>query len=155
MGNGDGPASPAEDRRRINQTGSPRLGQPPAWACTITDAFCGFKAYRVERAGQRSTSNVDGYAIPLQQWVQFAAATACAIKEVPIRLIYNDPNRSFGGKLDDPELRWQHYQEIFEQEVARLADRLPASALAGGVPPQNATQGEAAEPVASACSPCS
>ena len=107
--------SPPPDRRKINATVSgwvnDRLG------LNITDSFCGFKAYRVS-ALDKLNIDVDGYAIPLQFWVQ-AAAAKLRIAEVPIRLIYNDLNRSFGGPLDNPDSRIAHYQEVFEAELAK------------------------------------
>lgn len=103
-----------QDRREINRkiTGllNDRLG------LSITDAFCGFKAYRVAAlASIRIT--VPGYAMPMQFWVQ-AARAGLRIEELPVRLIYNDPTRHFGGILDDPTARLQHYLEVFESEWA-------------------------------------
>ncbi len=115
---------PPEDRRKINAhiTGllNDRLG------LSITDAFCGFKAYRVSTLGDLNL-DVDGYAIPLQAWVQHAAYRH-RVKEVPIRLIYNDPNRSFGGPLDDATSRLSHYEKVFEAELAEHPTLHPAAA---------------------------
>jgi len=117
--------SPPPDRRRINleMTGeiNGRLG------LSLTDAFCGFKAYRVE-AVSRLRLTEDGYAFPMQFWVQ-AVAAGLSITEVPVRLIYNDMNRSFGGPLDDPEIRIGHYRQVFHCELERCAERLPRAAL--------------------------
>ena len=66
---------------------------------SITDSFCGFKAYRVT-ACDRLCLSVDGYDFPMQFWVQ-AVAHGLVIEELPVRLIYNDPTRTFGGPLDD------------------------------------------------------
>lgn len=114
---------PPEERRKINQkiTGliNDRLG------LCITDAFCGFRAYRVD-AVDHDAFDVDGYAIPLQQWVQ-AAAKDLRVREVPVKLIYNDPNRSFGGPLDNPEARLRHYLDVFEAELAKYPNRFPES----------------------------
>ncbi len=116
---------PPEDRRKINAhiTGmvNDRLG------LSITDAFCGFKAYRVSTLRDLKL-DVDGYAIPLQAWVQHAAY-GHRVREVPIRLIYNDPNRSFGGPLDNPTSRLAHYEMVFDSELARHAERLPKAAV--------------------------
>ena len=113
------------DRRRINMemTGeiNRRLG------LELSDAFCGFKAYRVE-ALSRLRLTEDGYAFPMQFWVQ-AAAAGLSITEVPVRLIYNDLNRSFGGPLDDSQVRIRHYRQVLHCELERCAHRLPASAL--------------------------
>jgi len=111
---------PPEDRRKINAhvTGllNDRLG------LNITDAFCGYKAYRVSKLGDLNL-DVDGYAIPLQAWVQHAAYDH-RVKEVPIRLIYHDPNRSFGGPLDDPGSRLAHYEQVFERELVRHGEKI-------------------------------
>ncbi len=111
---------PPADRRAINQQVTEmvncRLG------LEITDAFCGFKAYRVS-ALKSLELNEDGYAMPLQFWVQ-AAANGLRVKEVPIRLIYNDPTRSFGGPLDDAQHRLAHYKQVFDRECAKVDDRL-------------------------------
>ncbi|MEO1237328.1 MAG: glycosyltransferase family 2 protein [Planctomycetota bacterium] len=110
---------PPADRRRINETVSgwvnDRLG------LGITDAFCGYKAYRVS-ALEDLDLTVDGYAIPLQFWVQHAAA-GHRVKELPIKLIYNDPNRTFGGPLDDADRRLAHYREVFEHELSQYGKR--------------------------------
>ena len=116
--NGNG--LPPEDRRKINtsltQLINCRLG------LSMTDAFCGFKAYRVEALKGLQLSE-RGYAFPMQFWVQ-AVAGDLRIVEVAIRLIYHDPNRSFGGSLDDPASRLDHYRQVFELEVAKYADKL-------------------------------
>jgi len=106
---------PPVERRRINQTVTDWVNRGLGY--NITDAFCGFRAYRVSALEQMEL-DVDGYAIPLQQWVQFAAH-GLRVKEVPIKLIYNDPNRTFGGILDDPSERLAHYRAVFENELAR------------------------------------
>lgn len=118
----NGHDTPPADRRAINQTitemVNDRLG------LSLTDAFCGYKAYRVS-AMKKLQLDEPGYAFPLQFWVQ-AAANDLRITELPIRLIYNDPNRSFGGPLDDAEHRLQHYRDVFEREAARFGQRFAA-----------------------------
>ncbi len=106
---------PPIERRRINHTITQWVNA--GLGLGITDAFCGYKAYRVSAMAELDLTE-DGYAIPLQQWVQFAAHKL-RVREVPVRLIYNDPNRSFGGPLDDAGHRLAHYREVFERELAR------------------------------------
>lgn len=117
--------SPPEDRRAINRqiTGeiNERLG------LDLTDAFCGFKAHRTSALRELTISET-GYAFPMQLWVQCVAA-GLRITEIPVRLIYNDPSRSFGGPLDDAAQRLAHYRKALHCELERCADRLPASAL--------------------------
>ncbi len=104
------------DRRAINRSVTALLNR--RLGLFITDAFCGFKAYRVS-ALRFLRITVPGYAMPIQLWVQ-AAAAGLRIRELPVRLIYNDPNRHFGGILDDPVVRLAHYLEVFETEMAAV-----------------------------------
>ncbi|MCC7146568.1 MAG: glycosyltransferase family 2 protein [Phycisphaeraceae bacterium] len=110
---------PPADRQAINQTITQLLNH--RLGLNLTDAFCGFKAYRVE-ALRKLRFSERGYAFPLQFWVQ-AAAAGLRVIELPIRLIYNDPKRSFGGQLDDPAHRLAHYRQVFETEVAKFGPR--------------------------------
>jgi dolichol-phosphate mannosyltransferase len=119
--------SPPASRRRINELLTRELNE--RLGLTITDAFCGFKAYRTCPVAKLPYDE-DGYAFPMQFWVQ-AAANRFRIKEIPVRLIYNDPTRTFGGPLDRDDVRLSHYREVLEREIARCADRLPRSALRG------------------------
>ena len=107
---GDTPA-PA-DRREINRKITALLNE--RLALGITDAFCGFKAYCVA-ALKRLNITVPGYAMPMQFWVQVWRA-GLRVRELPVRLIYNDPSRHFGGHLDDPDVRYRHYLDVFESE---------------------------------------
>ena len=61
---------------------------------------------------------VPGYAMPLQLWVQ-AARLGLRVREVPVQLIYKDPNRSFGAALDDPDARLLYYYDVLIHELAR------------------------------------
>lgn len=108
-------ARPPSDRRRINAVITRRVNQVLGLA--LTDAFCGFKSHRVA-AVERLSLTEAGYAFPLQFWVQ-AAYHGLRIRELPVRLIYNDPTRHFGGALDEPGLRLQHYLQVFMEELAR------------------------------------
>ncbi|MCA9297696.1 MAG: hypothetical protein KDA28_01440, partial [Phycisphaerales bacterium] len=85
-----------------------------------------FKAYRVS-ALQRLRLTEPGYAFPLQFWVQ-AVAQHLRITEIPVRLIYNDLNRSFGGPLDDRDNRLRHYREVMHCELERQRALLPTRA---------------------------
>jgi dolichol-phosphate mannosyltransferase len=115
---------PPMARRRINSTITELVNQE--LHLNLTDAFCGYKAHRVE-AMQRLHLDVPGYAFPMQLWPQVAAA-GLRLTELPVRLIYNDPNRYFGGQLDDADNRLKHYLEVFNAEMGRafpLDDREP------------------------------
>ncbi|QDU86803.1 Undecaprenyl-phosphate mannosyltransferase [Pirellulimonas nuda] len=107
------------DRRRINQTITAELNE--RLGLSLTDAFCGFKAYRVE-ALRKLVLQDDGYAMPLEFWVQ-AAAAGLSIREVAVPLIYLDEKRSFGGALDIAEQRLAHYRDVIDRAQARVAER--------------------------------
>lgn len=123
-GHAAGVGAPPE-RREINRIITAALNR--RLGLNITDAFCGFKAYRVA-ALRHIHITVPGYAMPMQFWVQ-AARAGLRVRELPVRLIYNDPTRHFGGLLDDPAIRLQHYLKVLETElsVKDLAPRLGLS----------------------------
>ncbi|MCK4341140.1 MAG: glycosyltransferase family 2 protein [Phycisphaerae bacterium] len=103
------------DRRRINQTINSLLEQ--VLGLRLTDSFRGFKALRVA-AVRRLPLDEPGYAFPLQFWVQCVRA-GLRICEFPVRRIYRDQSREFGGTLDDPAARMQHYLAVFLRELQR------------------------------------
>jgi len=114
MQNGD--SVPPADRRHINFTITELLNQE--LGLMLTDAFCGFKAYRVSTLNTFDITNL-GYAMPLQVWVQ-AVAAGLHIVEFPVPLIYLDEKRSFGGSLDDAKIRLAHYREVLQTELDRF-----------------------------------
>lgn len=118
-------SNPPKDRRAINAEMTAELNE--RLGLKLTDAFCGFKAYRVD-ALRRLTLDADGYAFPMQFWVQ-AVAEGLRIREIPVKLIYNDLNRTFGGPLNDPAVRINHYRCVLHRELRRCADRLPRTAI--------------------------
>ena len=118
---------PPEDRRAINRTVTGELNT--RLGLSLTDGFCGFKAYRIS-ACRKMCLDVDGYDFPMQFWVQ-AVAHGLRIEEIPVRLIYVDPTRCFGGPLDVPSSRLDHYRRTMHEELQRCADLLPAAALEG------------------------
>ncbi|MFO0894045.1 MAG: glycosyltransferase family 2 protein [Phycisphaerales bacterium] len=119
----DADQAPPPERRRINETITTDLNA--RLGLSLTDAFCGFKAYRVS-ACRRLALDVDGYDFPMQFWVQ-AVAHGLRIREIPVRLIYNDPNRSFGGPLDDPVRRLAAYRQTLRRELEKCRHLLPSS----------------------------
>ncbi len=104
---------PPEHRRVINMTILALLKCQLGLA--LTDAFCGFKAYRVSGLEQLHPTDF-GYAMPLQVWVQ-AVRAGLRIREIPVRLVYQDPNRHFGGELDDDHVRLMHYVSVIKREM--------------------------------------
>jgi glycosyltransferase involved in cell wall biosynthesis len=119
----DNPPPPVE-RRKINATITGELNE--RLGLSLTDAFCGFKAYRVPALADLAITDF-GYAMPLQVWVQ-AVASGWRIKEFPVPLVYLEEERSFGGSLDQAELRLAHYRDVIETEIAKFASALPVEA---------------------------
>jgi glycosyltransferase involved in cell wall biosynthesis len=102
------------DRRQINQIITAELNE--RLGLQLTDAFCGFKAYRTRGLAQLALAET-GYAMPLELWVQ-AACHGLSIKEVPVPLIYLDEERSFGGALDAADTRLEYYRQVIDRAVA-------------------------------------
>jgi glycosyltransferase involved in cell wall biosynthesis len=103
------------DRRAINSKVTERLNELTGFS--LTDSFCGFKAYRVSALAKLDLSDV-GYAMPLQLWLQ-AKYHGLRVVERPVSRIYDDPSRRFGGELDNPEVRLSLYVETIERERIR------------------------------------
>lgn len=107
-------STPPEERQRINQVITKQMNA--CFGLDLTDAFCGFKAYRVESLKKFDITEF-GYAMPLQLWVQ-AVRHEMRIKEFPVPLIYLDEQRSFGATLDDGTKRLAYYREVIRREMA-------------------------------------
>lgn len=105
--------APPQDRRQINLTLTEILNE--LFDLNLTDSFCGFKAHRVS-ATQRLNLTEEGYAFPMQLWPR-AAMAGLRIREIPVRLIYKDKTRHFGGTLADPDNRLCHYLHVLRTEV--------------------------------------
>lgn len=111
----DSDSVPPEDRRRINHDITQQLNRQ--FGLHLTDAFCGFKAYRADSLRKLDITE-PGYGMPLELWVQ-AARLGFRIVEVPVPLIYLDERRAFGGSLDDAIRRRAYYAEVIERAVQR------------------------------------
>lgn len=120
----EGDDAPPAERMFINRQITAELNQRLGYC--LTDAFCGFKAYRAEALQQIKITD-EGYAMPLQLWVE-AAASDLSVVEIPVPLIYLDLERSFGGSLDHSETRLKYYHEVLESAmdaVCREGRQLP------------------------------
>jgi len=127
-----GNTDPPADRRRINRTITQLIND--RLGLSLTDAFCGFKAHRVSAMARLELTET-GYAFPMPFWVQ-AAHRGLRMTELPVQLIYNDPNRYFGGKLDDPEARLAHYLSVFDDALAKVGARcLEATSRCAAIAP--------------------
>lgn len=99
---------PPRDRRHINQQITADLNRK--FGLCLTDGFCGFKAYRADALARLRITET-GWGMPLQLWVQ-AARLGLRIKEVGVPRLYLDPNRAFGGVLDNADERLAYYRHV-------------------------------------------
>lgn len=131
-----------EDRRAINHLLTTLLNT--VLGLKLTDSFCGYRAHRTSAVRSLKLTE-PGYAFPMQFWPR-AAARGLSVMEVPVRRIYKDASRHFGGELDDPDRRLRHYLECLTKELQcicrephageLLSERLAESAeLAAESPP--------------------
>jgi glycosyltransferase involved in cell wall biosynthesis len=111
-----GDSEPPAERKRINMQLTAELNR--RLGLSLTDAFCGFKAYRVSELHKLDLSEA-GYAMPLQFWVQ-AAHARLRVRELPVPRIYLDEKRSFGGALDDGWTRLQYYHLVLDRSFAQI-----------------------------------
>jgi len=125
-----GDSEPPAQRRWINQQVTADLNR--RLGLNLTDAFCGFKAYRVE-ALKRLNLPETGYAMPLELWVQ-AAHQRLKIIELPVPLIYLDEKRSFGGVLDDAVRRLEYYHRVIDRSLTAIGGLDPALVSCCGEP---------------------
>ncbi len=107
------PAPP--DRQRINTEITRIINELTGYR--LTDAWCGFKAYRVPGLA-RIHLDERSYGLPLQVWLQ-AARLGLTVTEIPVPRIYKNPSRRFWGGLDDPETRRTYYLSVIDREVSR------------------------------------
>ena len=110
--NGAGDPAPP-DRRAINERITAEINRVTGW--TLTDSFCGFKAYRLPAIDCIKLEE-SGYAMPLELW---AKAWACGldVREIPVERIYCDHDRTFGADLDDPEARYAYYLDVWNRAL--------------------------------------
>jgi len=99
-----------QDRQHINRQITEELNG--RLGLELTDAFCGFKAYRLCALAKLRITETS-WGMPLQLWVQ-AARLGFRVKEVGIPRVYLDPSRAFGGVLNDAEQRLAYYRRVID-----------------------------------------
>jgi dolichol-phosphate mannosyltransferase len=102
--------TPPQDRQQINRAITSELNA--RFGLHLTDSFCGFKAYRREALAKLRITET-GWGMPLQLWVQ-AAQLGLRIKEIGVPRLYLDPNRAFGGVLNDAQERLAYYRGVID-----------------------------------------
>src|SRR5204862_3013914 len=103
-----------QDRQHINRQVTQELNA--RFGLELTGAFCGFKAYR-RCALSKLRITETSWGMPLQLWVQ-AARLGLRVKEIGVPRVYLDPNRAFGGVLNDAEERLAYYRRVIADALA-------------------------------------
>jgi len=117
-----------QERLRINQVITCELNK--LLGLNLTDAFCGFKAYRASALAKLAITE-SGWGMPLQLWVQ-AALAGLRIKEVGVPRVYLDPKRAFGGMLNDADERLSYYHRVIA-DALKQARSAPCAEAAHGL----------------------
>jgi dolichol-phosphate mannosyltransferase len=105
------------DRLAVNRTVTTAINE--RFGLNLTDAFCGFKAYRRDAVAKFEITET-GWGMPLQLWVQ-AARLGLRIKEIGVPRLYLDPKRAFGGVLDDAPTRLAYYRRVLADAEVEFA----------------------------------
>jgi dolichol-phosphate mannosyltransferase len=104
-----------EARQQVNREITHRLSEVTGYK--LSDAFCGFRAYRVESL-KRLDITETGYGMFLQMTI-LAARAGMSIREIPVPLIYLDETRDFNGNFNDLQERLHYYHQVIDNELAR------------------------------------
>ena len=103
-----------EDRLAINVEITKRLNEITGYS--LTDAFCGFRAYRVESLAKLPITET-GYGMFMQMTV-LAARHGLSIREIAVPLLYLDETRNFNGNFTDNVHRLEYYHSVINQELS-------------------------------------
>lgn len=115
-GSGATGAAPPE-RLEVNRRVTEEINRVTGWG--VTDAFCGFKAYRMAALDGMSFAE-PGYGMPMELWAK-AWRAGLRVRELPVERIYFDHDRSFGADLDDPDKRLRYYLRVWGQAAGEGA----------------------------------
>lgn len=101
------------ERRQVNERVTREINRVTGWR--LTDAFCGFKAYR-RPALDGLELQEPGYALPMELWAK-AWRAGLEVMEIAVERIYSNSDRSFGAALDDPERRLRYYLDVWARAL--------------------------------------
>ncbi len=100
-------------RREINIEITQRLNDVTGF--NLTDAFCGFRAYRLESLAKLPLTEV-GYGMFMQMTI-LAAKHKLSIREIEVPLVYLDETRDFNGNFSDTSERLEYYHKVIDKEL--------------------------------------
>lgn len=101
------------DRVKVNRRITKKINSITGYH--LTDAFCGFKLYRVD-ALKKLHLTEQGYGMPLQLWMQ-AWRKGLSVDEIPVELIYiSHAPADTPGAFSNLFRRYRYYLQIIEKE---------------------------------------
>ena len=100
-------------RKIINREITERLNDITGY--NLTDAFCGFRAYKVESLMKLPLTET-GYGMFMQMTI-WAAKHGMTIKEIEVPLVYLDETRDFKGNFSDFTERRQYYHNVIDEQL--------------------------------------
>ncbi len=104
--------TPPPERRKVNRWITFYLRR--FWRLPITDAFCGYKAYTPRALALLQDLEEPGYGMPLEAWLRLSCGGA-RIAEIPVPLLYPQPQRQFPGEIRQMWLRWHYYAAVIRK----------------------------------------
>ena len=105
--------SAPSERQQINAEITAMVNSATGWS--LTDSFCGFKAYWVSVLS-RLTLHERGYGMPIELWAK-AWRLGMRVSEIAVERIYCDHGRSFGDGLDDADSRRAYYLNVWQSAL--------------------------------------
>lgn len=99
------------DRKKVNYRITKKINELTNY--NLTDAFCGFKLYRVQALRNLNLTE-PGYAIPLQLWIE-AYMNDLRVMEIPVEMIYLDHNK--GVAMQSTWMRYRYYLNIINKTI--------------------------------------
>jgi len=97
-------------RQEVNKIITRRLNEITGY--NLTDAFCGFRAYRMKALNQLQLIET-GYGMFMQMTVQ-AARKGISVREIHVPLIYLDETRNFQDQFSDTCKRLAYYHQVID-----------------------------------------
>lgn len=114
-------AEPFQGRQLINREITERLTAITGW--TLTDSFCGFRAYRSEVLSNLVIRD-NGYGMLLEMALRFWHSGR-TVQEFPVPLIYLDKTRDFQHLFQSEANRLAYYHSVIDSTLVDLG--LPSS----------------------------
>lgn len=111
---------PPKERILINQKITKKINQK--YNFNITDAFCGFKRYKLQNINPSFFSE-KGYGFPLEFWA-YCFYYNLSIQEIPVARIYITDDRTFGENLDRHKRRYRYYLRVWKESEKKFRNYL-------------------------------